>query len=172
MTENKSNENEEKKITITIRGIDKDLYEKISNKAKQLNTTVGSLVNEAIGNLLASIDIGIEKTSKIVDTTIKAASEAIKTPLSELKSSITTQDYIIISNIGEITVSKNDLESSEKPLIFVNVKRIVFADNVTEELIKNKVRAIKVSDEVIIPKTISSMTIAQKSQFVKKITSK
>lgn len=167
MTEKEKEES--KKISVTIRGIDKDLYERISAKARELNTTVGELINDAIGEILITLDLGLDKASKITDRTLKTVGEAIKLPIASVKETILSKDYIIISNIGELTLSEKDLKLLDKPLILVNVKKVRFEKDVTAELLSEKIKSIKLSEEVLIPSNIPKVIIAQKSQFVKKI---
>jgi hypothetical protein len=161
MTENKSEEKEEeKKASITIRGVDKELYEKFSRKAKELNMTVGAILNEAMRDFLSLVDTGLDAVQKVTDTAVTT-----------IRSAIPPQDeYIVIKDIGEISLSASDLEKSEKKLMIVNVKKVIFSDDVTEEIFRKKIKSIKFADEVTFPKSVSSLTVAERCQMVKKLT--
>ncbi|MFP3267982.1 MAG: hypothetical protein RXO29_00065 [Desulfurococcales archaeon] len=163
MTENKSEEKEEeeeKKASITIRGVDKELYEKFSRKAKELNMTVGAILNEAMRDFLSLVDTGLDAVQKVTDTAVTT-----------IRAAIPPQDeYIVIKDIGEISLSASDLEKSEKKLMIVNVKKVIFSDDVTEEIFRKKIKSIKFADEVAFPKSVSSLTVAERCQMVKKLT--
>ncbi|MEM0020870.1 MAG: hypothetical protein QW333_01560 [Fervidicoccaceae archaeon] len=159
MTENKDEE-EEKKVSVTIRGIDKDLYERISRKAKELNITVGTAINEAMRDFLSALDAGLEIFQKSTDKALTSIRTALPAQ----------QTSIIIKDIGEIRITANDLMKADRPILLLNVKKIVFTDDVTENIFREKIRSIKIAEEVVIPKGISMITVAQKCQMVKKIT--
>lgn len=161
MTEEKDNkeEKEEEKVSVTIRGVDKKLYENITKKAKELNITVGNLLNEAMREFLSILDEGLDTFQKITDRTVTS-----------IRANIPTQpSNIIIKDIGEIKLSASDLLKAEKPIVIINVRKVVFSEDVTEDLFKDKIKAIKLSDEVIIPKSISIILVAQRCQLVKRI---
>ncbi len=146
----------------TIRGLDPELYEKFSKIAKEIGTNIGALMNEAMKNVIALIEVGkdVGKTGLVIATApIKAAKEASK----EIK------DFEVISGVSELEVSKDDLEALDKPVVFTNMSKLVFADDVTWEVIERKVRAIKLVDEVVIPKHIPKLQLVKRCSMVKRI---
>ncbi len=81
-------------------------------------------------------------------------------------------DVIVISGVSSLTVTRADLETLEKPVIFKDMDELVFADDVTNDLIKNKVARIVNVNTVYTPKSVSTLLIASKSELVKKIVPK
>lgn len=160
MTEEEEKKTKEEKVSITIRGIDKELYENISKKAKELNITIGNLFNEAMKEFLSMLDDGLDAFQKITDRTVTSIRANIPAQTSS----------IIIKNIGEIKLTAADLSKADKPIIIINVKKVELSNDVTEELFREKIKAIKFSDEVVVPKNISIILVAQRCQLVKKIT--
>jgi len=120
-------EKEEKGKVYTIRGLDPELYERFSRTAKELGVTVGDLMNMAMSNLLvtleASKDVGQRVSSalsRILDKIKEAQAAAMKTVVGAVA------DFDLISDIDELTVTKADLQAAERPIVFSNIKRLVF----------------------------------------------
>ncbi len=168
-------EEEKKKDVYTIRGLDPELYELFSRRARELGINVGRLMNEAMRILLALTEISVE-TGKIL---FKKAGEAGE-KLAKLTLEVADTDKVkkalesadIIRNIEELRVSRKDLEALDKPIIFANLKKLVFEDDVDEKLIMEKVASIKLVDEVIVPAHVPKLAVARKCSMVKRILSK
>ncbi|MFB6470886.1 MAG: hypothetical protein TU36_006620 [Vulcanisaeta sp. AZ3] len=143
---NSSEESSERK-TVTIRGLNTDIYDRISRLARETGMTIGEIVNDALKRYTAAL----ESVSRTIDNMIRAG------------------DVIVISGISSLTVAKTDLESLEKPVVFKDMDELVFADDVTNDLIKNKVAKIVNVNTVYVPNTVSTLLIASKSEFVKRI---
>jgi len=145
-----SGEESSERKTVTIRGLSTDIYDRISKLAKETGTTVGEIVNDALRRYIATL----ENISRAIDNMIRAG------------------DVIVISGISSLTVTRADLETLEKPVIFKDMDELVFADDVTNDLIKNKVARIVNVNTVYTPKSVSTLLIASKSELVKKIVPK
>jgi hypothetical protein len=163
-------EKEEKGKVYTIRGLDPELYERFSRTAKELGVTVGDLMNMAMSNLLvtleASKDVGQRVSSalsRILDKIKEAQAAAMKTVVGAVA------DFDLISDIDELTVTKADLQAAERPVVFSNIKRLVFAPDVDWETLNSKVRSIKVVNELVVPKGVPILQLARKCQLVRKI---
>lgn len=163
-------EKEEKGKVYTIRGLDPELYERFSRTAKELGVTVGDLMNMAMSNLLvtleASKDVGQRVSSvlsRILDKIKEAQAAAMKTVVGAVA------DFDLISDIDELTVTKADLQAAERPIVFSNIKRLVFAPDVDWETLNSKVRSIKVVNELVVPKGIPVLQLARKCQLVRRI---
>ncbi len=141
-----SEESSERK-TVTIRGLSTDIYDRVSRLAKETGTTVGEIVNEALRRYIATL----ENISKAIDNMIRAG------------------DVVMISGVSSLTVTRADLESLDKPVVFRDMDELAFADDVNNDLIKNKVARIVNVNTVYVPKSVSTLLIASKSEFVKKI---
>jgi predicted DNA-binding protein len=145
-----SGEESSERKTVTIRGLSTDIYGRISKLAKETGTTVGEIVNDALRRYIATL----ENISRAIDNMIRAG------------------DVVVISGVSSLTVTRADLESLEKPVIFKDMDELVFADDVTNDLIKNKVARIINVNTVYTPKSVSTLLIASKSELVKKIVPK
>ncbi|MGC9113423.1 hypothetical protein [Acidilobus sp.] len=154
----------------TIRGLDPDLYDRFTKVAREVGVTVGDLMNMAMSNLLVTLEASKDaaqkassKVSKIAEKLKAAQSAAIKTMVSVVG------DFDLISDIDELTVSKNDLLALDKPVVFSNIKRLVFSPDVDWDTINSKVRSIKVVNELVVPKGVPVLQLAKKCQLVKRI---
>jgi len=145
-----SGEESSERKTVTIRGLSTDIYDRISKLAKETGTTVGEIVNDALRRYIATL----ENISRAIDNMIRAG------------------DVVVISGVSSLTVTRADLETLEKPVIFKDMDELVFADDVTNDLIKNKVARIINVNTVYTPKSVSTLLIASKSELVKKIVPK
>ncbi|MGC9072289.1 MAG: hypothetical protein ACP5HK_06325 [Acidilobus sp.] len=163
-------EGEEKGKVYTIRGLDPEIYERFSKTAKELGVTVGDLMNMAMSNLLvtleASKDVGqklSDTLSRLLDRLKAAQSSAVRTVVSAVA------DFDLVSDIDELTVTKADLQAADKPIVFSNIKRLVFAADVDWDTLSSKVRSIKVVNELVVPKGIPVLQLAKRCQLVKRI---
>lgn len=145
-----SGEESSERKTVTIRGLSTDIYDRISKLARETGTTVGEIVNDALRRYIATL----ENISRAIDNMIRAG------------------DVVVISGVSSLTVTRADLETLEKPVIFKDMDELVFADDVTNDLIKNKVARIINVNTVYTPKSVSTLLIASKSELVKKIVPK
>ena len=135
------------KKTVTIRGLSSDIYDRVSRLARETGTTIGEIVNEALRRYIATL----ENISKAIDNMIRAG------------------DVVVISGVSSLTVTRADLETLDKPVIFKDMDELIFADDVNNDIIKNKVARIVNVNTVYVPKSVSTLLIASKSEFVKKI---
>ena len=145
-----SGEESSEKKTVTIRGLSTDIYDRVSRLAKETGTTIGEIVNEALRRYITTL----ENISKAIDNMIRAG------------------DVVVISGVSSLTVTKTDLESLDKPVVFKDMDELVFAEDITNDLIKNKVAKIVNVNTVYVPNSVSTLLIASKSEFVKKIVPK
>ncbi|MCG2862909.1 MAG: ribbon-helix-helix domain-containing protein [Vulcanisaeta sp.] len=145
-----SNTESSERKTVTIRGLSVDIYNRISRLAREMGVTVGEIVNEALRRYITTL----ENVSRTIDNLVRSG------------------DVVVISGISSLTVTKADLESLDKPVVFRDMDELVFADDVTNDLIKNKVAKIVNVNTVYVPKTVSTLLIASKSELVRKIVPK
>ncbi len=141
-----SEESSERK-TVTIRGLSTDIYDRVSRLAREMGTTIGEIVNDALRRYIATL----ENVSRTIDNMIRAG------------------DVIVISGVSSLTVTRTDLETLDKPVIFKDMDELIFADDVDNAIIKNKVARIVNVNTVYVPKSVSTLLIASKSELVKKI---
>ena len=163
-----SSENKQKEYkTITIRGIDKDLYDRILVLARETGKTVGELLNEAMKLLLIIGPVALRATTSKVARGIISIGKAITEGVTE-----GFQDVIEISGVDELVVTKSDMESIRKPLVFKLIKKLEFADDIPYELFASKVKAIILCNEVIIPNTYPKLEVISICKMVKRVITK
>jgi len=157
-----SEEEEKKKKIISIRGLDEKLYKQLLILSKEMGKTVGEVTNEAIKLYLA-----IVRGSEIVARRIaKATSELARAFMEGLEK----EKVRIIRYLDELSISKRDLEESDKPISFISVKKLKFEPDVNAETFTKHVDTIIFCDELLIPKSLPKTIVGSKCRFVKKIT--
>ena len=78
-----------------------------------------------------------------------------------------------IENINkEVIVSKNDSESLEKPVIFKNINKLTFAEDVDWPTFRDYIEEIKNVKELTVSNTLTELQILAKSKNVSKINKK
>ena len=110
--------------TITIRGINKELYRQALALAKRTGKTVGELVNESLKMLLDLREAAIE--------TIRSVEEGLSGVVGAKE----------IAGIDEIEVSGRDLEEIDGKVVFRGVKKLKFSNDITKELFDEKIHSI------------------------------
>jgi len=161
MSNDNNNENEKK--IVTVRGVDKDLYERISNIARSSGKTVGDVINDAMRTFLAfSGKVG----EKIDEATMKAigVGKSFVEGYNEAGKNI-----LIVSDMEELHINKNEIVSVGKLLSFRNIKRLVLED-VDQDTINRYIDSIISVDELVVPSSVNKLLILPKCKFVKKIT--
>ncbi len=156
---------EKKERAYTIRGIDPNVYENFSKIARDLNVSIGRLLNEAMRLMITLVEVGGGIGARLG----KIGVDMIKESANILKSSIPEPKADVITGVKEIEVSRRDLEGLEKPVVFININKLMFSDDVTWELLDKKVESIKLVEEVVVPKHIPKLLLARKCSMVGRI---
>ncbi|MDT7892430.1 MAG: ribbon-helix-helix protein, CopG family [Thermoproteota archaeon] len=143
----------EEKATIIVKNVDQDIKETLKNIAETSGKAVSEVVREALKLYVAAKETGAQLVKGIATTTKQLVSE----------------DLITIKNIGELSLSKEDIISFEKKIALVNIDKLEFADDVTPDLFKEKVEQIINVKELIVPKTLPKALILPKCSYVNKI---
>ena len=101
----------EEKGTITIRGIDKRIYNKLSGLAKELDKTVGELINDAMALVI----------------TLKGRIEGIGSTV------------LLIDGVENLEISAKDLEEIDKKVLIQNVEQLTLSKDIETKHIKDKI---------------------------------
>ena len=139
---------EEEKRPISIRGVDRRLYEEMVVLARELGKTIGGLLNDAMALFLT-----FKEGAKEITGAVTEGLEKVK--------------LVVIGNVEELVLNANDLREVKGVLLIRNIKKLEFGDDVTQELFDEKVKRIIKVDELIIPKSLSKISVLDKSLFVK-----
>ena len=153
---------EEKEKTVTIRGVDRELYSRALALAREVGKSAGEMINEALRLLLSH--------TMAAATAITRAAEAGREIIQGVKEVAAAEH--VVSGVGELVVRRADLEAVEKPVVFRGIKRLVFDEDVDYELFNSKVRAIVMCDEVQVPKAYPKLKVAEKCRMVGKLVEK
>ncbi|ADI31835.1 hypothetical protein [Staphylothermus hellenicus] len=160
----------QEKKTYTIRGLDPQLYKTFSETAKKLGLSVGEFMNEAMRVLLTTLSFSGDVGQKIGKEASRLLSEFIKSSRKSLKEAVeSVKNTIIVSGIEELDISKNDLESIDKQVVLVNIKKLYISDDVDWRLLDEKIKSIKMVNEISIPSHIPKLLFAKKCFMVKRI---
>jgi len=155
--------NERKKTkTISIRGLDNEIYRQLTIAAKEMGKTIGEVTNEAIKLYLTLIK-GSESIARKLSTTIGTITKAFKEGLKET-------EIDIVRGLDELTISRKDLVSYGKPIAFMFIGKLKFDEDVDTNIFMKYVDSIISCNEVCIPKTLSKIIVGRRCRFVKKIT--
>ncbi|MCE4613977.1 MAG: hypothetical protein F7B60_00375 [Desulfurococcales archaeon] len=153
---------EGKKKIYTIRGIDPETYEAFSKLARDLNTSIGRLISEAMRLTITlggtGTKIGLKKLGELSSIITKGG-----------KTETYDENIEVITGIKELEVSKTDLEKTEKPIVLLNMRKLTFSNDVTWDLLDQKIKEIKLVDEIVIPSHIPKLKLAKKCIMVERI---
>jgi len=141
----------ENKDIISIRGVNKDLYQKLSAYAKEAGMNIGEVINNAMAAFLATIE-GIRTTSR------------------ELIEGIQKGMNIYIGDIDELKVEARDLEEVENLVILRNIKKLEISEDIDQELFNRKIKRIVNVDELVIHGKLSKFQVLAKSFRIKRLT--
>ena len=162
MTEESGGEfREERRKDVTIRGVDSDLYDRAAEIARRTGKTIGEVINEALG-LFIDLTEGMRSG---IQPLVDSAKEAGRRIGEGLTSAVPT----VISDLEEIEVTKTDLEQFGRRVVFQNIDRLVFADDVDAETFDRYVALIRNCDEVRPPKGVSKLLVLSKCRRVERL---
>ncbi|MDK2383540.1 MAG: hypothetical protein QI199_01865 [Candidatus Korarchaeota archaeon] len=156
-----SSKGEETKKDVTIRGVDAFLYSRAAEIAKRTGKTMGEVVNEAL-RLFIDLTEGLWGGLEPVAEGLREAGRRVDYTLSALNPTI-------ISDLGELEVTKEDLEQLGRKVVFQRVKRLSFADDVDAETFERYVALIRECEEVRPPKGVSKLLVLSRCRKVDRL---
>ncbi|BBD71998.1 hypothetical protein HS1genome_0387 [Sulfodiicoccus acidiphilus] len=142
----------------TIRGIDPDLYDRALALSRQTGKTVGQVINDALSNLLNALDSTADKVQEVGRAFVEGVQEG-------------RGELTVISNVEEIEVTREELASLGRQVVFRSVKRLVLGEDVDRETFEKYVNSIVQVEELVVRnKSLPKLTVLQRCRFVKRIT--
>lgn len=127
---------------VTIRGIDDAIYREFSAEARRREVSIGKLTSEAMREFLSRL----------------RQENSLWEPLERLERS-----YLIVAGVNDLVVSKRDLDQAGKPVVFMNIKKLTFKDDVDKDTFERSVYRILECKEVSFPPIqISKLNIYSK----------
>lgn len=157
-----NNSNEEKK-TVTIRGIDKKLYEMATETARKTGKTVGEVVNESLRLFFTATG----KLGQVADETVSRVYGLKDSLIAGFKEG--KGEVQVVSNVDELVVTKDEIASLGKKVAFQNVRRLVLQD-LTDEDVENYIAYIINVDELVVPKNVNKLKLLSKGRMIKRVT--
>lgn len=133
---------------VFIRGVDRSLYQEVSELARRIGKTVGEVTNEAYRLLLS--------TGFLLEDVAKSFGEGLR-------------GVAVVGPVGELEVTGRDLEGYGKRVAFRGVDRLVFRD-VSPETFDKYVSRIVFVKELVVPKALPKMMVLTKCRYVDKVT--
>jgi|ECHhosMinimDraft_1075155.scaffolds.fasta_scaffold00009_47 hypothetical protein len=153
-------ENETK--TVTIRGVNKEVYNEVVRLSREIGKSVGEITNQAL-TLFLSI---ANEASRAISSVGGGVVETGKAFIEGFRES--RKDITIISNIDEMEISKDELISYGKPISFRNIKRLTFTD-IDQNTFENYIDSLISIEELVIPSSVNKLKLLQRSRFIKRI---
>lgn len=151
---------EEERRQVTIKGVDKELYDRAIQAAREMGITVGELINKSLRAFLSVIDV----TNRAVASMTQVISESGRAFMEGARG------VKVITSVDELVVTREDLESIDNQVAFKGIKRLIFSNDVTWDLFNSKVASIVMCNEVVLPKSIPKLKAMDKMRFVGKVT--
>ncbi len=133
---------------ISVKGINKDLYKKVMQKAVETGKTIGEVTNDAYKALLSTMEFAVQKSGAIMH-----------------------KDFEIISNFNELSVSDTDLKEIGKPVAFSNIDYLDLS-NVSNEVFEKYIRSILHVKKLTIPSKMKKSIILTRAKYIEKIEQK
>ncbi|MCL4333246.1 MAG: hypothetical protein M1290_02390 [Candidatus Thermoplasmatota archaeon] len=134
---------------ISIKGVQKRLYDRVKGLATETGRTVGEITNDAFKVLLAAAG----ETKKVGEEFIQAVKDAKSVSVQDLKS---------------IEILGSELTKNGKKVSFRNIENLSFRD-VTEQEFDRYVESIVNVRNLEIPKGVSKFKVLEKSKYVDSI---
>ncbi|MCH4814712.1 MAG: hypothetical protein QXY87_10045 [Saccharolobus sp.] len=150
--------NENNKKTITIRGVDEKIYRKLTEIARSSGKTIGEVTNQAFKTFLDISDAAKRTASGVVESG-KTFIEGFKEGMGNL---------IIISDIDELSVNKEEIMQTGKPIAFKGIKKLNLV-GISDDDIEKYIQEISDVDELIIPPSVNKLKLLQKCRRVKRV---
>jgi len=86
-----------------------------------------------------------------------------------LEASMSTLAPVMVAGLDELEISKEDLEQFGKRVIFSDIKKLYFADDVDSETLEKYVAMIRDCDEVRVPKGVSKLLVLSRCRDIGKL---
>ncbi len=154
--------NNSKRKDVTIRGVNSDLYDKAAEVARRTGKTIGDVINEAL-KLFLDMTEGLRTSLQPIVDGAKEAGKILGASMSSLAPAM-------ISSLDELEISKGDLEQFRKKIIFSDIKKLYFTDDVDSETLEKYVAMIRNCEEVRVPKSISKLLVLSRCRDIEKLT--
>jgi len=145
---------------ITVRGVDRSLYRRMSRLARRMGVNVGTLLNQSMELFLSMFPHDGE--SPLPGRALGISAEFMRGFLEGLGH--------VVEDIDELTLTRRDLLEADRELVLLRIKRLEFTDDVDEETFRSRVRGIYRCGEVVIPEGLPKVLVLSVCRGVGKVT--
>ncbi len=148
MTNEDEQERKDEK-TVTIKGVKRDLFEKVKRMAYESGKTIGELTNRAYESLIASAQ-GIGQVTR------------------SFQKGLAESSAVVISSIKELSVDGEEIRREGKRVVFRDVERLTIT-NLTDEIIESYIGGIEDVKELKVTGSFSKIKLLSRCSDVEKI---
>ena len=141
---NESTDGKESK-SISVKGVNSDLYRKVIEKAIETGKTIGEITNDAYKTLLSTMEFALQKSSNVLK-----------------------RDFEVVSNFSELTISDADLKELGKPVAFSNVDKLDLSA-VSNENFDKYIKSLLHIKKLIISSELRKSLILTRAKYIDKI---
>jgi len=135
--------------TISVKGVKKDLYEKIKEAARESGKTIGEITNEAY-RLFVSTTSGVIETGE------------------QFVQGIKESQSMVISNIENIDITGQEIKSYGKKISFRNIGTLKIKE-ISEKDFEDYITSITNVKRLEIPKELNRLKVLERSKFIGEI---
>ncbi|GGM74571.1 hypothetical protein GCM10007108_10640 [Thermogymnomonas acidicola] len=147
--EKKQDEQGEGKTVISIKGVRKDIYQRMMRLARDTGKTVGEITNEAYKNFLGTVDTAKKVSREFID-------------------SARAQQVRYIENLGSLEITGQELREFGRKVVFRNIKELRITD-VDEDTFTSVVDGIINVNSLTVTGNVRKMTVISRCSFVEKV---
>ncbi|MEM0135266.1 MAG: hypothetical protein QXU18_08600 [Thermoplasmatales archaeon] len=149
MADDKTSSDKKDTENVSIKGVQKRLYERVKSLATDTGKTVGEITNDAFKVLLAAA----EETRKVGEEFIQAVRDSKLTYVQDLNS---------------IEISGPELAKNNKKVVFKNIQTLVFKD-ISESDFDSYIESMVNIKVLEIPKGIPKFKVLERAKYVDSI---
>lgn len=136
---------EEEKKNISVKGVNKELYKKVMQKAIETGKSIGELTNDAYKAMLSSMGVAWEKSMNILHV-----------------------NSHLISDFKNVSVNDSDLEDIGKSVVFRNIGTLDLSE-VSTETFEKYVEAIINVEHLIISEKLKKSLVLLRGKYIDKL---
>jgi len=150
---------QERKVwgTVTIKGVDKEVYRALVSLAKLWGKTAGEVATQAFKLYLSVMGL------------FSGAFLGTGRALRSIGGLIEHMAFQTVGGLKHLEVDRAMLEAADRPLLFMDIGRLVIKPDVTAGLIREKIFGIVDCDVVEVPPGLPRAEVLRKCRFVGKV---
>ena len=137
--------------TITVRGIDSNIYDQFSKTIQSAEMNIGSAINKMMYDVMKDFDEVFPDLS----------AENLRSEVKKSKISITGSNFL--------SINKDDLISADKRVSFSHIEHLRFEADITKEIFIEYVRSVNHCDFVEVPSILPKLIVLSRINHSNKV---